>query len=60
MSLVRQLVNSNEQNFLTVDGKFDNLASFLPATILDTIIKHCKSNRARQTFMDSGELGELR
>ncbi|GMH55946.1 hypothetical protein TrLO_g15810 [Triparma laevis f. longispina] len=38
-----QLVNSTEQNFLTTDGKFDNLASFLPASILDIVIKHCKA-----------------
>ncbi|GMI04278.1 hypothetical protein TrVE_jg1521 [Triparma verrucosa] len=38
-----QLVNTNEQNFLSTDGKFDNLASFLPASILDIVIKHCKA-----------------
>ena len=40
-----QLVNTSEQNFLTTDGKFDNLASFLPASILDVIISHCKGGK---------------
>jgi len=45
-----QLVNASEQNFLTTDGKFDNLASFLPASILDVIIGHCKDQKSRRTM----------
>jgi hypothetical protein len=36
--------HQNEQNYLTVDGMFDNLASFLPASILDAIVKHAISS----------------
>ena len=42
-----QLVNASEQNFLTTDGKFDNLASFLPASILDVVIGHCKDQGSK-------------